>query len=155
MAVTEAPEILAEVVKTPFGVGEFAAGGEFEEDGLDDAVLVFGWTIGDTRHETGDAEGDEEMLIVDVIDGEHGSAFEEVAGGDRLEAEGLKGNALRRVGLPGGAGRERKEEGETESERTNSGGAMRCGSGQRGEHRERGLALTVSYLDETREGRQG
>ena len=46
VAVAEAPEVLAVIVEAPVGAGEDAAGGEFEEDGVDVAVLIVGGSLG-------------------------------------------------------------------------------------------------------------
>ena len=40
VAVAEGPEVLAVVVHAPRGAGEDMAGGDFEEDGVDVAVLI-------------------------------------------------------------------------------------------------------------------
>ena len=96
------------VVEVPVGAGEDVGGGEFEEDCFDGAVHVVGWLVGEARDEFFDDEGEEEVLVVDVVEGEHGAAVEEELLGDGLEAELFEGKAERLVrvfrGVFGAAG---------------------------------------------------
>jgi len=117
VAVAEAPEILAEVMEPPLGVGEFTTAGEFEEYSPNDAVFVLGGAVGKTRHEARDPEGDEEMLRVHIVDGKHGRALQQVTRRDGLEAERFERDALRRVGLFG-VSREREEKGKDQDKHT-------------------------------------
>ena len=109
---------MAEVVETPLGAGQGATAGKLEEDGIDDAVFIFGRAVGKARHETGDAEGDEQMLGIDVVEGDHGRAGEEIARGDALEAEDVERNALNRFGVLCVYGKCGEEGCEAEGERT-------------------------------------
>ena len=106
VAVAEAPEVLGVVVEVPGGAGEDLAGGEFEEDGVDDAVLIVGGLVGQAGDEAVDDEGDEKMLVVDVVQREHGAAVEQELGGEGLEAEVFEGDAERAA-----PGRGRRREG--------------------------------------------
>ena len=74
------PEVLGVVVQVPGGAGEDAAGGEFEQNGVDDAVLIVFGLVGQARDEAVDDEGEEKMLVVDVVQREHGAAVEQELG---------------------------------------------------------------------------
>ena len=67
----KAPEVLGVVVQVPGGAGEYAAIGELDEDGIDDAVLVVLGLVGQARYEAVDYEGDEKVLVVDIMQREH------------------------------------------------------------------------------------
>lgn len=90
------------IVRAPGGAGEGVAGGEFDEDGVDGAVHVVLGLVGQSREEVAGAEGEQEMLIVDVVDGQHGAACEEELLGECLEAELFQGEALVGCGDAGG-----------------------------------------------------
>ena len=107
-SVSEAPEILAVVVESPLGAAEDVAGGELEEDGLNVAVLVFRGFVGQTLEEATDAVGEEEMLVVDVVERVHGAAGEKELGGERREADWFQRDANARgrdCGQPEGGSR--------------------------------------------------
>jgi hypothetical protein len=106
----DVPEVLGVVVEVPGGAGEDLGGGDFEEDSVDDAVLVVHGFIGEARDEAMDYEGDEKMLVVDVVKGEHGAAVEEKLIGERLKAEVLKGDAQRGLRAAGEEGQSGKQE---------------------------------------------
>ena len=76
-------------MEAPLGGGEDVAGGDFEEDGLDGAVVVVGGLVGQTLHEAVDGVCDEEMLVVDEVDGGEGLAGYVVVGGG-LNGEGVE-----------------------------------------------------------------
>jgi hypothetical protein len=88
--VAESPEVLAVVVHAPRGAGEDMTGGDFEEDGVDVAVLIVHRVVREALEEMAGAEGKEEMLVVDVVQGEHGAAGEEELSGLRLEAKAFE-----------------------------------------------------------------
>jgi len=75
------------VVRAPGGAGEDVAGGEFEQDGVDAAVHVVLGLVGEALEKVAGAEGEQEMLIVDVVNCQHGAACEEELLGEGLEAE--------------------------------------------------------------------
>lgn len=111
MAVAEAPEVLGVVVQVPGGASEDLASGKFKEHGVDDAVLIFFGFVGQARDEAVDDEGDEKVLVVDVVHREHGAAVEQELGGEGLEADVLEGDAQRRLRTAGedrDAGKEKK-----------------------------------------------
>jgi hypothetical protein len=115
-SVTEGPEVLAVIVESPLGAGEDAAGGEFEEEGGDVAVLVGGRVVGDALEEGAGVVGEQEVGVVDEVEGEHGTAGEEELRDERLEAEWRKRDAEGRVRIAGeaaGCGKE-KEQGEAQ-----------------------------------------
>jgi hypothetical protein len=99
--VTDVPEVLSVVVEVPGGAGEDLGGGNFEEDGVDDAILVVFGLVGEARDEAVDDEGDEKMLVVNVVQGEHGTAIEEKLVGEGHKAEVLEGDAQRGLGAAG------------------------------------------------------
>src|ERR1700733_5623847 len=75
------------VMQVPGGAGEGFAGREFDEDGVDVAVHVVYWLVGEAGDQFLDDEGDEEMLVVDVVESEHGAAVEQELFGEGHEAE--------------------------------------------------------------------
>jgi hypothetical protein len=114
VAVTKTPKILTVVVGAPGGAGKDVAGGKFQQDGVDCAVhVVFGF-IGQTLEKVAGTEGEQEVLIVDVVDGQHGAASEEELLGERLEAELVQGKTL--VGNGPASG----EEGRSERKKKNA-----------------------------------
>ena len=109
VAVAKVPEVLGVVVQVPGGAGEDAASGEFEEDGVDDAVLIVLGLVGQARYEAVDDEGEEKVLVVDIVQREHGAAVEQELGGKRLEAKIFERDAqrwLRAAGSTRGGPRE-------------------------------------------------
>jgi hypothetical protein len=64
-AAAKGPEILQMVMETPVCRGFNPAGGDFEDDGVDSAVLVGGRAVGQAAEELGDSEGDEEMVGIE------------------------------------------------------------------------------------------
>jgi hypothetical protein len=125
------------VMEVPVGACEGFAGRQFEEDGFDVAVHVVCGLIGKAGDEFFDDEGEEEVLVVDVVEGEHGAAVEEELLGDGLEAElfegqaeglvGAFGGALGAAGAGGGGDGEEEKAGERPAEE-----AMRCRVGWSG-----------------------
>jgi hypothetical protein len=85
VAVAEVPKITAAVVKAPLGASEDVAGGKLDEERGDVAVLVGGWVAGDALEEGSGVEGEEEVMVVDEVEREHGAA-----GGEELRVEGLE-----------------------------------------------------------------
>lgn len=111
MAAAEAPEVLGVVMQVPGGASEDLAGGKFEEHGVDNAVLIVCGLVGQAGDEAVDDEGDEKVLVVDVVQREHGAAVEQELGGKWLEADAFEGDAQRRLraaGEDGNAGKEKK-----------------------------------------------
>jgi len=68
---------LAVVVETPFGAGEDFAGGQFDEEGGDHAVLIVDGVAGEAREQAAHAIGDEEVVAVYEVDGEDGGSLVE------------------------------------------------------------------------------
>jgi hypothetical protein len=81
------------VVHAPRGASEDTPGGDFEENGVDIAVLIVHRVVREALEEMAGAEGKEEMLVVDVVQGEHGAAGEQKLSGLRLEAKVFKRDA--------------------------------------------------------------
>jgi hypothetical protein len=106
MAVADVPEILGVVVEMPGGAGEDIAVGDFEEDGIDDTVLIVFGFVGEARDEAVDNESDEKMLVVNVMQGEHGAAVKQKLVGEGMEAEILDEDAQWRFGVAGESDRE-------------------------------------------------
>jgi hypothetical protein len=109
VAVAKVPEVLGVVVQVPGGAGEYAAIGELEEDGVDYAVLIVLGLVGQARYEAVDDEGDEKVLVVDIVQREHGAAVEQELGRKRLEAKIFERDAQRWLRAAGvrGEGREK------------------------------------------------
>ena len=132
----EAPQILAVVVRAPGGAGKDVAGGEFDQDGVDGAVHVVLWLVGQPREEMAGAEGEEKMLVVDIVDGQHGAACEEELLGEWLEAELFQREALvgsgDACGEEGGSEEKKKHayEREAMAKRRNERSGNRHGSGR-------------------------
>jgi len=97
--VAEAPEVLAVVVEPPGGARQDMAGGKFEEQSVDVAVQIVLGLIGQAAQKTVHGEGNEEMPVVDVVEGEHGAAGEEKFAGELLVAHRFEGNANGGVGF--------------------------------------------------------
>jgi hypothetical protein len=77
------------VVETPAGSGEDATGGNFEQDGVDVAVLV-GWrVVRQALEEAFGVEGDQEVFVVHVMEGQHGAACKQ-----ELRRDGEKPDVL-------------------------------------------------------------
>ncbi|WP_433968878.1 hypothetical protein [Tunturiibacter gelidiferens] len=85
------PEILAMVVGAPGGAGQNVARGKFEEDGVDGAVHVVLRLVGQALEEVPGAEGEQEMLMVDVVNRQHGAACEEELLGEGWKPNGSRG----------------------------------------------------------------
>ena len=107
MTAAEIPEVLGVVVEVPGGAGEDFSGGKLEQEGVDDAVLIVGWLIGQARDEAVGDEGEEKVFVVDVMQREHGAAVEQELGRKGLEAEIFQWDAK---GWLGDAGEERRGE---------------------------------------------
>ena len=89
----EGPEIALVVVHGPTGFAEDFAGGDVEDVGLTDLILVAGLVIGGVALDEGiDAESEEEVVGVNEVEAERGLALGEVEHAGRLEAERLHGN---------------------------------------------------------------
>ena len=52
------------------------------QDGVDVAVLVVGRVVGQALEEAPGVEGEQQMLVVDVVEGQHGAAGEQELRGD-------------------------------------------------------------------------
>ena len=90
LSVAEVPEVLAVIVDEHLGAGEEAAGGEFDEQEIDVVILIGRGIVGDAGNEVAGVEGDEEMSGIHIVQGEHGAAVEQIAGGQGHEADVLK-----------------------------------------------------------------
>src|SRR6266550_667394 len=123
----QVPEVLGVVVQVPGGAGEGAAGGDFEQNGVDDAVLIVFGLVGQAGDEAVNDEGEEKMLVVNVVQREHGAAVEQELGGEMLEAEVFERDAEWGLGLCGeeGDGGKKKKPGQSGAED----GAGRCRDG--------------------------
>jgi hypothetical protein len=110
VAVAEVPKVLGVVVQVPGGAGEGVAGGKFDEECLDDAILIVFGLVRQARYEAVNDEGEKKMLVVDVMQREHRAAVEQELGGERLEAEVFERDAERWLGLCGedGSGSKKK-----------------------------------------------
>ena len=86
MAVPEIPEVLGMVVQMPGGAGEGLAGGEFQHKGVNHTVLIVLGFGGETGNQAVRNEREQEMLVVDVVEREHGAAVEQKLGRKGLEA---------------------------------------------------------------------
>jgi hypothetical protein len=80
-------------MQVPGGARQGTAAGEFEQNALDDAVLIVFGFVGQAGDEAVNDEGEEKMLVVDVVQREHGAAIEQELGGKRLKSEVFKGDA--------------------------------------------------------------
>ncbi len=69
VSVAEVPEVLGVIVQVPGGAGQDAAGGDFEQNGVDDAILILCGLVGQARDEAMDDEGNEKVLLVNVVQG--------------------------------------------------------------------------------------
>jgi hypothetical protein len=90
LACAQVPQVLTVVVEQPFGAGEDAAGGEFEEQSIDVAVLLVGPVVGGTPDEAAGDEREQDVAIVDVVQGQHRASTEQVTGQQGLEAERIE-----------------------------------------------------------------
>jgi hypothetical protein len=106
VSVAETPEVLGGVMEVPGGAREDFTSRDFQQEGVDQAVLIVGWLVGQAGDETVDDEGEEEVLIVDVVQGKHGAAVEQKLSGERLEAEVFEGDTEGLVDAFGEGGRE-------------------------------------------------
>jgi hypothetical protein len=101
VAVAEAPEVLGVIVQMPGGSGEDAASGEFEENGVDDTVLIVFGLVGEEGDEAMGDEGEEKMFVINVVQREHRAAVEQKLRAERLETEIFQGDAQREFGSTG------------------------------------------------------
>ena len=94
----------------PGGAGEDLSGGDFDEDCVDDAVLIVFGFVGQARDEPVSDEGEEKMLVINVVQRQHGAAIEQELRGERLEAEVFERDTEGRLGAAGeeGCGEEEK-----------------------------------------------
>jgi hypothetical protein len=94
--VAEAPEVLAVVVEPPRGAGDHVAAGKFEEKSVDVAVLIVFRIARQTCKKAANGKGEEQVAVVDIVNGKQRTAGEQELRGERLEAERLEGDAKRR-----------------------------------------------------------
>jgi hypothetical protein len=120
------PEILAVIVEPPLGAAEDVTGWEFEENSLDETVLIVGGLVGQTREEAVSAIGEEQVFVVHVVERVHGAAGEKELGGDRHEAQRFQGDAKNGVGVTG------SQEGNRYQEKKRKKPDVGAGSGHRG-----------------------
>jgi hypothetical protein len=71
------PEVLGVVMQVPGSAGEGAAAGEFQQNGVDHAVLIVFGFVGQAGDEAVNDEGEEKMLVVHVVQRHHGAAVEQ------------------------------------------------------------------------------
>jgi hypothetical protein len=110
VAVTEGPEVLAVVVRTPCSAGEDMAGGDLQKDGVDGAILIVLGFVDQAPEKVARAEGEEEVLVVDVVQREHGAAAEHELRGLRLKAETFEWDTQRRLRATGRINRSYRQE---------------------------------------------
>jgi hypothetical protein len=122
------------VVQVPGGAGEGMAGGKFDEECLDDAVLIVFRFVRQARDEAVNNEGQEKVLVVNVVEGEHGAAVEQELGGERLEPEVFQRDAERRLGLCGEDG----SRGEQKADHSEAENAVRFRNGRVGNRHSTG-----------------
>jgi hypothetical protein len=96
--VAQVPEVLAVVVSAPGGASQDVAGGKLEQDCVDGAIHVVLGLVGQSFEQVAAAEGEQKMLIVDVVEREHGAARQKELLGEGLEAELFQRQALRGFG---------------------------------------------------------
>ena len=123
----QVPEVLGVVVQVPGGSGEDLAGGKFDEECLDDTVLIVFGFVRQARYEAVNHEGDEKMLVVNVMQREHRTAAEQELGGERLETIVFERDAERRLGFCGEDGNSKKKADQTGAEKV-----MQCRNGGMG-----------------------
>jgi len=99
--VAKVPQVLGAVVKVPGGAGEDLSGGDFEENGVDDPVLIVFGFVGQARDEPVSDEGEEKVLVINVVQRQHGAAIEQQLSGERLEAEVFERKTERWLGAAG------------------------------------------------------
>jgi hypothetical protein len=124
--VAEVPEILAVIVDEHLGAGEETTRGQFEEQKIDVVILIGGGIVGDAGDESAGVEGDEEVGGIHVMQGEHGTAIEEIARGQRHEAYVFKRDSGGGPG-PGGEECRGQDEGEEREEQKQSSPRMAAG----------------------------
>ena len=115
-AVGKGPEVLGAVAGAPEGAGEDLAGGKFEQERCDVAVVVLGGGVREAGEELAGVEGEEEVGGVDEVEGVEGGG-ERVGGrwgvADRKSSgkgeDGVGGFGLG-SGVDGGCGEEGEEE---------------------------------------------
>jgi len=93
VAVAKVPEVLRVVMQMPGGAGEDTGGGKFKENSVDDAVLIILRLIGQSRYQAVNNKGEEKMVLVDVVQCEHGAAIKQELGGKGLETEFIQRDA--------------------------------------------------------------
>jgi hypothetical protein len=86
VSVAEAPEVLSGVVEVPGGAREDFTSGDFQQKGVDQTVLIVSWLVRQAGDKAMDDEGNEEVLVINVVHGKHGAAVEHKLSGERLEA---------------------------------------------------------------------
>jgi hypothetical protein len=120
VAVAKAPEVLGVVVQVPCGAGEDAGTRDFEENGVNNAVLVVFGFVRQAGDEAVDDEGEEEMFVVNVVQREHGAAVEQELRGEGLKAELVEREAKRWLGSAGKdwEGQEKNKAGQSGAEVT-------------------------------------
>jgi hypothetical protein len=92
LAAAQVPEVLTVVVEQPFGAGEDAARGEFEEQSVDVAVQLVGPVFRGTPDEAAGDEREQDVAIVDVVQGYHRASTQQVTGQQGLKAERIEGD---------------------------------------------------------------
>lgn len=91
------PEVLAVIVRAPCSTGDDMAGGNFEKDSVDSAILIVLWFIDQAPEKMTCAESEKEMLVVHVVQGEHGAAGEQELDGLWLKPKTFEGDTQGRL----------------------------------------------------------
>jgi hypothetical protein len=140
--VAEVPEVLAVVVNEEFGAGDEAAGGKLEEEEVDVVILVGGRVVRNAGDESAGVEGDEEVRVVDVMQGDHGAAVEEVTWWQRHEAEVLESDSI--GGFGGGRETGRKDEADERQQKQQGSPELAAGMVERCEGNRHGVCFRTS-----------
>jgi hypothetical protein len=101
-SVAKTPEVLAVIVKTPLGSGEDVAGGDFNQNCVNEAILIVGRLVGQALEEAMGAPGEKQMPVVHVMEGVHGAAGEKELRRGLLEAKWFQRDAKCGVGIASG-----------------------------------------------------
>src|SRR5271154_6682979 len=97
VTVAEAPEVLGVVVQVPGGAGEDFASRKFQENSVDDTVLVVFGLVAQARDEAVDDEGEQKVFVINVVQREHRAAVEQELRREGLEAEVFEWDAKGRL----------------------------------------------------------
>ena len=101
VAVAEGPEVLAVIVRAPCRACEDMAGGNFEKDCVDGAILIVLGVVDQSPEKMTCTEGEKEMLVVNVVQRQHGAASEQELDGLRLKTKTFERDTQRRLRTTG------------------------------------------------------